>query len=181
MLPRTAKFLTVLVAIGVHLSSAADDLPQSHCRPGEYVYLNAKLDYDYVDGVAQKLANPGVLSICSYQDREPIRGLSIRYGRVGAPLQEYRATPLKKISAYVAQTGPSMGRNVLSWSSGSRTYCVTVGEGLEHGVVFYSVDERGAVTSYGGSDEYEHGSVEIDFDRRMSPIFVRKRSSCHLP
>ena len=111
--------------------------------------------------------------------RESIRGFAIRYGQPGALLFEYRATLRKKIKAYVAQTGPGMARDVLSWSVGSGTYCITIGAGLEHGVDFFSVNEHRVVTSYGGSGEYERGSVEIDFHRRMSPIFARQRPSCN--
>ena len=180
MLSRAAKSTVVILATGIHLCGVASDLPESHCRRGEHAYLNAKLDYDYVNGEFQRRANPGLLSICSDEDREPIRGLAIRYGQLGALLLEYRATPRKKIRTYVAQTGPSMAREVLSWSVGSRTYCITIGAGLEHGVDFYSVDEIGEVVSYGGADEYERGSVKIDFYRRISPIFVKQRPSCHL-
>ena len=163
----------------VHLCSAANKLLQSHGRRGEHVYLNAQLGYDYVGGVFLRQANPSLLSICSNQGWESIRGFAIRYGQPGALLFEYRATPRKKIKAYVAQTGPGMARDVLSWSVGSGTYCITIGAGLEHGVDFFSVNEHRVVTSYGGSGEYERGSVEIDFHRRMSPIFVRQRPSCN--
>ena len=80
---------------------------------------------------------------------------------------------------HIARTGPGMAVQVLSWSVGSRTYCITEGLGLQNGVSFYSVDGD-RMASYGETSDYERGSVEIDFYRRLSPVFVKQRPSCNL-
>jgi hypothetical protein len=177
---RAAMLLPVLVMVAAQsLAAEAGSLP-THCRPGEHIYLNVELGQAGLREKERPPADGGVLlSVCSAQEREPIRGLTVRYGTAGAVSLEHRANPTRRMRMHLERTGPSMAVQVLSFSVGLRTYCILEGIGLQHGVSFYAMDGDNLI-SFGESGEYQRGSMEIDFHRRSSPVFVKQRPSCNL-
>ena len=167
-------------ALGTHALPASNDSVQSHCRSGEHIYLNAKLDYELIDGNYRLRTSKGdILSICADQSSEPIRGFTVRYGKLGAAHLEYRASPKRRIKLHIEDTGPSMADQIISFSVGRRTYCIVEGIVLQIGVKFYAIEGEDTI-SYGEAGEYQHGPVEIDFRRISSPIFLKQRPACNL-
>lgn len=170
--------LVVTFVVAIHLHAAAG-AQASLCKASEYAYLNAEMVHRVNDPAQERTTGGVILSVCSEQTREPIQRLTVRYGKPGEVLLERRATHARRMKIHLARTGPSMAMQVIAWTVGSRTYCITEGVGLEHGVAFYRV-EGDVITEYGESSDYEHGPVDIDFYRRSSPVFMKQRPACNL-
>lgn len=158
------------------LAEEENKLP-SHCGSEEHMYLTAELVYESdARGIQQKRKNGKILSVCADRKTEPIASLSIRYGNIGAVELEYTGNAARKVRVYLERTGPSMARQVMFFSIGRRTYYISEGVGLEHGVSFYATEGKRLV-SYGASGElgvdYQHGELEINFHTPSSSPFVR--------
>jgi hypothetical protein len=160
----------------------------THCKAGEFAYLNANMAevhrFPEPRGKGKKkqslyeLRKIGkLLSVCAPSSSAPLHSLSYRFGPPGRVDMEQVATASRKFHLFDRTTSPHTGEEVLFFSVGLYTYCVTAATGQGQGIGL-TVLQRGRkmLDLFSGNNpgkDYEGslaGLFDIDFSPGASPL-----------
>jgi hypothetical protein len=178
MLKSSAAFIKVIVYLTICNSALAQpqDAISTHCKAGEFAYLNANMSKVQPQDGGYKLVKTGkVLSICADRKAEPFQSVTYRYGSAGNVEMERVATRESRFRIFNRSTSTHTGQNLIFFSVGAFTYCVSEATGQGNGIGL-TVFKSGRKVShlFSGNDRgVDFGSemIEINFDRADSPIF----------
>ena len=131
------RILAIAAFALVACSASANEHPApvpTHCRAGEVAYLNATM------AEVQALPKQGggrktgkLLSLCAGNSSEPLRALSYRFGPPGRIDMEQVATSSRPFHTFDRATSPHTGEELLFFTVGAYTYCVTAATGQGQG------------------------------------------------
>lgn len=176
----TISFLA-LVASSVSAAEQAAPI-LTHCRADEFAYLNANLaeihNFPQPRGGWKKghplyeLRKTGkLLSICAQSSSASVRSVSYRFGPAGKVEMEQVATASRKFHIFDRDTSPHTGEEVLFFTSGPYTYCITAATGQGQGVgLMVLKGGRKILDLFSGNDfgkDYEGGLAGL-FDIALS-------------
>lgn len=181
--------LTISALALVASSASADEqsapIP-THCRAGEFAYLNANMaeidnfpeprgGWKKGDSLYELRKIGKVLSICADSSSEPLRSVSYRFGPAGKVEMEQVATASRKFHIFDRDTSPHTGEEVLFFTVGPYTYCVTAATGQGQGIgLMVLKGGRKILDIFSGNDfgkDYElAGLFDIDFSSNQSPL-----------
>lgn len=149
----------------------------SHCRSGEFAYLNAKMSrvVKKPDGGYSLVPAGTVLSLCADRKEEPFHSLAYRYGPVGHVALERVASTKDPFNIFTRSTSPHTGENLIFFSAGGYNYYVTeaIGQGSGVGLSVFK-SGRKVVDLFSGNKrdvEFEAELLDINFDTAASRIF----------
>jgi hypothetical protein len=150
----------------------------SHCKKEEFAYLNANMSKIHDRNGGYDLIKTGkVLSICTDRQSEPFHSVAYRFGSVGKIEMERIATPSSKFRIFTRQTSPHTGENIIFFTSGPYTYCVSeaLGQGNGIGLTVFKSGQQ-VLDLFSGTEsgiDFESGMIDVDFDfsSARSPVF----------
>ncbi len=158
----------------------------SHCKVGEFVYLNANMSkvhhFPKPSGGWKKgdrfyeLRKTGkVLSICADSRSEPLHFVAYRFGPIGKIEMERVATASQKFHIFERSTSPHTGENILYFVVGSHTYCVTEATAQDTGISLTVLKHgREVLYLFSGNEsgtDCESGQIDVWFSLSRSPVF----------
>lgn len=155
----------------------------THCKAGEFAYLNANMSkVQPTQGGGYKLVKTNkVLSVCADKQAEPFQTVAYRYGPVGSVEMEHVANSEKKFSILNRSTSPHTGENLLFFTTGGFTYCVSeaTGQGSGIGLTVTKSGKKIADLFSGNAQgvDFESEMIEIDFDVARSAVFKVAKSA----
>ncbi len=155
----------------------------THCKAGEFAYLNANMSkVQPSQGGGYKLVKTDkVLSVCADKQVEPFHMLAYRYGPVGSVEMEHVARPEKPFSILNRSTSPHTGENLLFFTTGGFTYCVSEATGQGSGIgLTVTKSGKKIVDLFSGNErgvDFESEMVEIDFDVARSSVLKVAKSA----
>ena len=165
------------------LATRAEAGPGSHCRAGEFAYLNARMAIvRRQDGGIKYIKTDNLLSLCADRKSEPLGSLVYRFGPIGSPGLSVAASRGQKFNVFERSTTAHSGENVLFFPLGPYTYCVAEASGQASGIslaVFKSgfktdkKSDRKVVDLFSGNDrgtDFESGLIDLSFYAPHSPI-----------
>lgn len=172
------KQISALIAFLACFMCIAQELPKvaSHCRPGEFAYLNAnmpELRYPKYETVEERKTKPGwvlkktgkVLSICTNSATAPFTSIAYRFGVVGNVEFEEVATKSAPFYIFDRSNSPHTGEFVIFFSIDPYTYCVSEATGQGSGISLTVLKAGSEVASFfSGNDrgtDYETGLVDL--------------------
>lgn len=161
----------------------------THCKAGEFAYLNANMSkVQPTQGGGYKLVKTDkVLSVCADKQAEPFHMLAYRYGPVGSVEMEHVARPEKQFSILNRSTSPHTGENLLFFTTGGFTYCVSEATGQGSGIgLTVTKSGKKIVDLFSGNErgvDFESEMIEIDFDVARSSVLKVAKSApaCDAP
>lgn len=142
----------------------------SHCKPDEYVYLNAKM--------GPKTQTRKVLSLCTDSAKEPLGKLVYRFGALGKVELEQVATNARPFQIFTRSPVPKVGQNIFAFTQQGYTYYVVEAFAMGSGIslmVFHK--GKKIVDLFSGNDmgvDYESGMIELNFEAASSPVLQKK-------
>jgi hypothetical protein len=147
----------------------------THCKQGEFAYLNAKMAKDETDsnGRFKNEQNGKVLSICMSEAKEPFSKVFYRYGAIGKVEMENVATSAAKWGVYEKSTSPRTGRNIFSFNVGKFKYYVGEETVQASGISLMVFASGKRIVNLFSSD-YETGLLNVAFGQPSSPTFVER-------
>lgn len=176
----TLVFITSLAFCG---STWAQAPVATHCKAGEFAYLNANMSkVQPTQGGGYKLVKTDkVLSVCADKQVEPFHMLAYRYGPVGSVEMEQVARPEKPFSILTRSTSPHTGENLLFYTTGGFTYCVSEATGQGSGIgLTVTKSGKKIVDLFSGNArgvDFESEMIEIDFDVARSSVLKVAKSA----
>jgi hypothetical protein len=156
----------------------------SHCKNGELAYLNAnmsELHYPRYETEEDRRTKPiwvlrktgKVLSICADSPVEPFNSVAYRFGAIGKVEFERVATKSSPFNVFEAGGTPHSGDNVIFFTVGPYTYCVSEATGQGSGVSLTVLKAGQEIVSlFSGNDfgtDYEAGLLDLSFSQSKSP------------
>lgn len=156
----------------------------THCKAGEFAYLNANMaEFHFFpepgggwkngDTVYELRKIGKVLSICTDSPSEPLHSVTYRFGPIGKVEMEQVATASRRFHTFERSTSPHTGQNVLSFTVGPYTYCVTEATAQGRGIGLAVLKGgRKVLDLFSGNDygkDFESGLVDIWFSSNRSP------------
>ncbi len=173
-------WLSFLIGLGIAALAEPSNAFPTHCNPGEFAYLNAKMANYKTDSKGYFLneKNGKILSICTDSAKEPFGKVFYRYGAIGKVEMENVATSAAKWGIYNRTTSPHTGRNVFSFNVGKFNYYVGEETVQASGIqlIAYKSGKRVLHLFSGNSRgvDYESDLLDIAFGPAFSPTFVEK-------
>lgn len=148
----------------------------SHCREGEFAYLNARMsNVHYQDGGYHLIETRKVISICGDRNSEPFQSVVYRFGPVGNVEMERVATQSSKFHIFNRSTSPHTGQNVIFFKSGPYTYCVTEATAQGSGIGLTVLKSgRQVLHLFSGNRrglDFDSELIEVNFTSARSPSF----------
>lgn len=131
-----SRVLILSLAIcGSSLGQQQGQIP-THCKAGEFAYLNANLSkvsyfpkpsggWKKGDTIYELRKTGKVLSICADVNTEPFQSIAYRYGSIGKVEMERIATRSDKFNIFSRSTSPHTGENLMFFKAGQYVYCVS--------------------------------------------------------
>ncbi len=162
--------------------SRANETFPTHCKSGEYSFLNAKMATMERDKVGRFLnkKNGKILSLCSDRENEPFSKFVYRYGSPGKVEMERIATPEHQFFIYSRATSPHTGEDDIFFSVAPFTYYIIINGGQARGteLVIHKANKE-VLRLFSGIDEgkdFQFGKAYFDrnFNLARSPVFVVK-------
>lgn len=177
--------LTVFLIAGFAFcgSTLAQAQVATHCKTGEFAYLNANMSkVQPTHGGGYKLVKTNkVLSVCADKQAEPFQTVAYRYGPLGSVEMEHVANSEKKFSILNRSTSPHTGENLIFFTAGGFTYCVSeaTGQGSGIGLTVTKSGKKIADLFSGNARgvDFESEMIEIDFDVARSAVFKVAKSA----
>ena len=180
------KLVSVLVLLVACCMSHAQQSPSlaSHCKLDEFAYLNAnmpELHYPRYDTEEERRTKPGwvlrntgkVLSICTDRQTAPFNSVAYRFGAIGKVEFERVASRSYPFNVFERGGTPHSGDNVIFFSVGPYTYCVSEATGQGSGISLTVLKNKQEIASFfSGNDrgiDYEAGLLDLSFTDNNSP------------
>lgn len=173
------NILALFLAIVGSCHAIAEELNNipTHCKSGEFSYLNARMAKIVYSPKRYDLVKNGkVLSICADKEEEPFGMIAYRYGKPGAVELEEIATANRKFNVFSIEDSP-VGNNIIFFNKGNFTYYVSEATNQGHGVhLFVYKSGKRVFKLFSGNDagiDYEAGLIGINFENPSSLVLKR--------
>ncbi len=164
-------------------SQESRDFP-THCKSGEFAYLNAKMAKIEYYGTGNRrgynlIKNGKILSLCTDEQQEPFGKMVYRYGAIGKVEMEKIATRSNPFWIFSRSTSPHTGENLIFFRVGEFNYYISEATGQGSGIslmVFKS--GRKILDLFSGNqvgNDFQNNLIELNFDKPSSPIFIKKQ------
>jgi hypothetical protein len=178
----TASVLSLLFCSAAVAKQSA--MFPSHCKVGEFAYLNANMSkvhhfpsprggWRNGDTVYELRTTGKVLSICADSPSEPLHSVAYRFGPIGMVEMERIAKASQKFHILERSTSPHTGENVLFFTVGVYTYCVTEATAQGSGIGLTVLkDGRQVLNLFSGNNagtDFESGLIDVWFSSSRSP------------
>jgi hypothetical protein len=180
------KIILIICTVSMSCFSTAENITtiSSHCKSGEYPYLNAnmaELHYPRYETDEERKTKPGwilkrtgkFLSICADRQAEPFGSVVYRYGKIGEIEFEKVATKSSPFYVFERADSPHTGDNVFFFKAGPYTYCVSEATAMGSGISLTVLKAGKEIVSlFSGNDrgiDYEAGLLDISFGPSKSP------------
>ena len=115
-----------------------------------------------------------ILSICADSSSEPIQFVAYRFGPIGKVEMEQVATASNKFHIFERSTSPHTGENVIFFTVGPYTYCVTEATAQGSGIGLTVLkDGRKTLDLFSGNyfgKDFESGINDIQFSSNPSSV-----------
>jgi hypothetical protein len=183
LLPTLGLLMPALGLLLPVLATRAEAGPGSHCRAGEFAYLNARMAIVRRQaGRIEYIKTDNLLSLCADRKSEPLGSLVYRFGPIGSPELSVAASRGQKFNVFERSTTAHSGENILFFPLGSYTYCVAEASGQASGIGltvfksgFKTNKKSGAkvVDLFSGNNrgmDFESGLIDLSFHAPHSPI-----------
>jgi len=180
----TAFVITLLFCSGSIAQQSA--VVPSHCKADEFALINAKMSaihnfpepsggWRKGDTVYELRTTGKVLSICSDSPAEPHHSVAYRFGPIGKIEMERVATASQKFHFFDRATSPHTGQNIIFFTVGPYTYCVSEETAQGSGIGLTVLKSgRKVVDLFSGNNrgvDFETRMMEVSFSSALSTVF----------
>lgn len=173
---------TTLVSLLMTSPARATGTFPTHCKPGEYPFLNARMATMEQDENGRLLnkKNGKILSLCSDRENEPFGKFVYRYGRPGEVEFERIASKQSQFFIYNRANSPRTGEDDIFFSIEPFTYYIVINGGQARGVyLVVHKSKKETLRLFSGTDvgkDYQLGTAYFsrNFNLSRSPVFIVK-------
>jgi hypothetical protein len=147
----------------------------SHCQPGEFAHLNAKMGS--FDLKTNLIKNGKILSLCADKAKEPFGKFIYRYGAIGNVELEQIATPQDKFFVFSRSLGPRMGEDIIYFTKGEYSFYISEATGMGSGIGLYAFKSGKKILDlFSGNDQDSDFQANglVNPEKASSPVFARR-------